>query len=228
MLPERGWVWSMPSRGANNFDGFVAHGHRLRRENVDLPSAPGTEPASRVAPSPHHSVPDGGEVAPTFDQVYAEGFAFVFRVLRSLGVHSHRLEDAAQDVFTVVHRKLGEFDGRSSIRTWLFGIARRVASDYRRSERRKWFGLVALPAELECQRASPHASLEAQRAADFVDDFLKSLSTEKREVFALAFMEEMPAAEVAQALGIPLNTAYSRIRTVRAQLKRALERRKLR
>jgi RNA polymerase sigma-70 factor (ECF subfamily) len=178
----------------------------------------------RHAPSPHAPA----DALPTFDQVYADGFPFVFRVLRSLGVHPHRLEDAAQDVFTVVHRRLAEFEGRSSIRTWLFGIAQRVASDYRRGERRKASQLDPLTPDIQSEHASPHANLEARRAADFVDEFLKSLSSQKREVFALAFMEEMPAGEVAQALGIPLNTAYSRIRTVRAELKKALERRKLR
>ncbi len=167
-------------------------------------------------------------VPATFDQVYSEGFGFVFRVLRTLGVRPDRLEDAAQDVFTVVHRRLGEFEGRSSVRTWLFGIAQRVASDYRRSDRRKSSRLEPLIADVPSEQSSPQARLEAQHAAHFVDEFLKTLSSQKREVFALAFMEEMPPGEVAQALGIPLNTVYSRIRTVRGELRTALERRKLR
>ena len=191
---------------------------------------PGTDPTARAEPSEHEAwkTGDGVAAAPTFDRIYAEGFPFVFRVLRSLGVAPVRLEDAAQDVFTVVHRRLGDFEGRSSVRTWLFGIAQRVASDYRRAERRKPSGLEALPAELSCERASPHANLEAQRAADFLDAFLRSLGEDKRALFALAFLEEMPASEVAQALGIPLNTVYSRIRTLRAELGKALKRRNTR
>jgi RNA polymerase sigma-70 factor (ECF subfamily) len=157
--------------------------------------------------------------------VYADGFAFVFRVLRSLGVPLDRLEDAAQDVFTVVHRRLGDFEGRSSPKTWLFGIAQRVASDYRRTARRKSSHLQPLPEDHPGLTASPQAHLEAQRAATFVDAFLATLSSEKREIFALVFLEELPVPEVAQALDIPLNTAYSRVRIVRQELRTALERR---
>jgi RNA polymerase sigma-70 factor (ECF subfamily) len=164
-------------------------------------------------------------VRPTTDfaAVYDEGFPFVFRVLRSLGVPTDRLEDAAQDVFTVVHRRLGDFEGRSSLRTWLFGITQRVAGDYRRSERRKGSRIEPLRSEPSSADPSPHADLEARQAATFVDAFVRSLTPEKRALFALAFMEEMPAGEVAQALQIPLNTVYSRIRTLRGELRAALE-----
>ena len=69
---------------------------------------------------------------PSFDQIYAQHFAFVWRVLRTFGVAEAALEDAAQDVFVVVHRRLPEFEGRSAITTWLFAIARRVAGSHRR------------------------------------------------------------------------------------------------
>jgi RNA polymerase sigma-70 factor, ECF subfamily len=190
---------------------------------------PGTDATASTEPNALEPwASDPASPRPTFDQIYAEGFPFVFRLLRSLGVTPVRLEDAAQDVFTVVHRRLGDFERRSSVRTWLFGIAQRVASDYRRSERRKPTRLEPLPADLSCERASPHADLEAQRAADFVDAFLRSLGEEKRALFALAFLEEMPATEVAEALGIPLNTVYSRIRSLRAELAKALKRRNTR
>lgn len=195
-----------------------------------------THPAStRLMPAAHSTrvlAPGGdastatpGVMSRDFSAVYAEGFPFVFRVLRSLGVPPNRLEDAAQDVFTVVHRRLAGFEGRSSLRTWLFGIAQRVASDYRRFEQRKGSRLEPLSDEPSSDDASPHADLEARRAAAFVDAFVKSLTPEKRAVFALALMEEMPAGEVAEALHVPLNTVYTRIRAVRAELRAALERR---
>jgi RNA polymerase sigma-70 factor (ECF subfamily) len=161
-----------------------------------------------------------------FGALYAEGFPFVYRVLRALGVAADRLEDAAQDVFAVVHRKLPEFARRSTLRTWLFGITQRVANDYRRVERRKGSRLTPLDAEPASGIASPHADLEAAEAARFVDAFVKTLSAEKRAIFALAFLEEMPAPEIAQALSVPLNTVYSRMRAVRVELRTALERQK--
>src|SRR6186997_1961399 len=69
---------------------------------------------------------------PTFDAVYTAHVAFVWRVLRTFGVAEPQLEDAVQDVFVVVHRRLSEWEGRAAITTWLFAIARRVASAHRR------------------------------------------------------------------------------------------------
>ncbi len=74
---------------------------------------------------------------PAFDAVYAEHFSFVWRNLRRLGVRESHLDDASQEVWVVVHRRLPSFEGRSSLRTWLVGIAVRVASDHRRWRRRK-------------------------------------------------------------------------------------------
>lgn len=176
-----------------------------------------------IAPAPAVEAQAEGAAPLTFEQIYAEGFPFVFRVLRSLGVPEARLDDAAQDVFTVVHRRLADFEGRSSIRTWLFGIAQRVASTQRRVERRKASLLSPLTGDVHSQDASPHASLEHQRAVDRVDAVVRSLSPEKRAVFALSFIEEMPARDVAEALGVPLNTVYSRIHAVREELKKLLE-----
>ncbi|HSD87703.1 MAG TPA: sigma-70 family RNA polymerase sigma factor, partial [Kofleriaceae bacterium] len=77
---------------------------------------------------------DRASAAPSFDEVYAAHFAFVWRVLRTFGVPDAALEDAAQDVFVVVHRRLPEFEGRAAITTWLFAIARRVAGAHRRKD----------------------------------------------------------------------------------------------
>ena len=73
---------------------------------------------------------------PTFDEVYSAHFAFVWRVLRTFGVPEPALEDAVQDVFIVVHRRLPEWEGRAQITTWLFAIARRVAQAQRRKDGR--------------------------------------------------------------------------------------------
>ena len=75
--------------------------------------------------------------SPTFDEVYETQFAFVWRTLRRLGVQETNLDDAAQDVFVVVRRRLSTFEQRAALKTWLFGIVLRVSSDYRRASRRK-------------------------------------------------------------------------------------------
>src|SRR5437879_5462685 len=80
-----------------------------------------------------------GEVAATasFDSVYASTFDFAWRLLERLGVPHAQIDDAAQEVFVTVHRKLRGFQGRSSLKTWVAGIAARVASDARRAHRRR-------------------------------------------------------------------------------------------
>src|SRR4029079_14321884 len=77
---------------------------------------------------------DAAQTRPTFEEVYAEHVAFVWRVLRAVGVSPHGIEDAAQDVFVIVHRRLPDFEGRSAITTWLFSITRKVAWKHRRKQ----------------------------------------------------------------------------------------------
>ena len=71
-------------------------------------------------------------VARGFEAVYREHYAFVWRSVRRLGVPDRELDDVVQEVFVIVHRRLAEFEGRSMVTTWLFGIAYRVVRDHRR------------------------------------------------------------------------------------------------
>ncbi len=162
-----------------------------------------------------------------FDQIYAQQFEFVWRCLRGLGVPPAALDDAAQDVFLAVHRQLSGFRGESGIRTWLYAITRHVAANHRRRDRRKGSVLEPLQPELPALIDPGPGPLERAadaQAAAFVERFLAKLDTKKREVFLLAFIEQMTIPEVAAALSIPLNTAYTRFRRVRADFQKALER----
>jgi RNA polymerase sigma-70 factor (ECF subfamily) len=155
---------------------------------------------------------DGG--APGFDRLYEEQVDFVWRTLRCLGVRDAALEDAAQDVFVVVHRRLGDFQARSSVRTWLFGIALRVAGDHRRRERRKG-GLAPLDFEVEDGAPGPHEEAARAEALRSLAQALEALDEDKRAVLVLAELEQMSAPEIAAALGINVNTVYSRLRAAR-------------
>ncbi|HEX7668135.1 MAG TPA: sigma-70 family RNA polymerase sigma factor [Polyangiaceae bacterium] len=157
---------------------------------------------------------------PSFDSTYAEYFPFVWRSLRALGVAPHALDDAAQDVFVVVHRQLSSFAGQSTLRTWLFGIVRNVASNHRRARAR--MGDTTVREDLRATGQGPEDSARDRQAADFIRRFLDSLDDRKREVFVLCLLEELSVPEAAEALGIPLNTAYTRLRRVRAEFRRAL------
>ncbi len=159
-----------------------------------------------------------------FEAIYAEHFAFVWRCLRGLGVPEAQLDDAAQDVFVIVHRKLTEFRGESSARTWLYGIVRNVAANQRRSLRRRG-PHEELPFDLQARTVGPDEHAQDGQAAAFVASFLEAVDDKKRELFVLAVLEQMSIPDVAQALGIPLNTAYTRLRSVRSDFQLALQRR---
>ena len=162
----------------------------------------------------------------SFDELYDRYFPFVWRCLRGMGVGPTGLDDAAQDVFLVVHRQLGGFRGESSAQTWLYGIARHVASNHQRRDQRKQAPLEPLVSEPAHPDPGPLEQAEDAEAAAFVASFVAGLADKKRDLFILAVLEEMTIPEVATALAIPLNTAYTRLRSVRAEFERALERRK--
>lgn len=161
---------------------------------------------------------------PSFDDVYAAHAGFVWRVLRALGVAESVVEDAVQDVFVVVHRRLGEWEGRAALTTWLFAIARRVASGYRRKTARP-----GAPLEAELARVAgpgdPFAAVSRWQAARVVAEILDSLDDDQRLVFALVELEQLAVPEVARMLDIKLNTAYSRLRLARVAFEAAVRRR---
>jgi RNA polymerase sigma-70 factor (ECF subfamily) len=161
--------------------------------------------------------------ADAFRAFYAEHFAFVWRCLGALGVPQANLDDAAQEVFVVVHRRLPEFRGESSIRTWLYGIVRNVAANARRSQRRKG-GLDPLQGDEPCAQPDPLQNLQTREAADFVQRFVSELDEKKRDLFVLAVVEQLSMPEVAPILGVPLNTAYTRLRALRIEFQSALAR----
>jgi RNA polymerase sigma-70 factor (ECF subfamily) len=153
-------------------------------------------------------------------EVYRCHAGFVWRVVRRLGVPDAALEDVVHDVFLVVHRRLSEYDGRAALTTWLFGIARGVASNHRR-------GLVRAQRKLSVveppgSAADPERVTEQARVAAFVRDFLQGLDEDRRLLFELADIEGLKVPEIAETLGMNLNTAYARLRAVREQLSRAL------
>jgi RNA polymerase sigma-70 factor, ECF subfamily len=160
-----------------------------------------------------------------FAALYAEHFQFVWRCLRGLGVATAQLEDAAQDVFVVVHQRLHTFEGSASLRTWIFGIVRRIAYRYRRGATRKPGGATP-DEEAPTSEPGPHERIQDVQAATFVDEFVSKLDDRKREVFVLGVLEGLTVPEVAEAVGIPLNTAYTRLRRARAEFRKALSERR--
>lgn len=158
-----------------------------------------------------------------FSGVYREYFTFVWRSLRALGLRGAELDDAAQDVFVVVHRRLGAFEGRASLRTWIYAIVRHVASNHRRSLQRKTGLLDPLD---ECHATldpGPDQQAENADTQRFLAAFVDSLDDDRRAIFGLVLVEQLAVPEAAHILGIPLNTAYSRVRAVKQAFREASE-----
>ncbi|MBP7288123.1 MAG: sigma-70 family RNA polymerase sigma factor [Nannocystaceae bacterium] len=154
-----------------------------------------------------------GELA-DLARMYQAHHDFVWRVLQNLGVERATIEDAVQDVFLVLHRRREAFDDRGEIRGLLFGIARRIARNHRRiAERPRRY---SLPPEL-VRADDPDDAIARRQAAAIVAGFIERLDEDRRMVFVLSEIEGMPMPQVADALGIKLNTAYSRLRLARQQ-----------
>ena len=152
--------------------------------------------------------------APTLESVYHEHFGFICRALRGLGVSSDAIDDAAQEMLFVVHRRLSEFEPQTSLRGWLFRIASHVASNHRRSTRRR-HQRERESVETVLRSPGPEAAIEGKQAFQLVEQFLATLDEGHRAVFVLVLMEQLPATEVAAALELPVNTVYSRVHVLR-------------
>jgi RNA polymerase sigma-70 factor (ECF subfamily) len=152
-----------------------------------------------------------------FTAVFSEYAPFVLRVLRHLGVPAADLQDQGQEVFVAVFRALPSFAGRSSLRSWVYGICLHVASNYRRRAYVRRERSVSEPPE-QAQAADQHDALERSQGWPALRRLLDALDAEKREVFVLYELEELPMREVAEACGCPLQTAYSRLHAARRVL----------
>jgi RNA polymerase sigma-70 factor (ECF subfamily) len=126
------------------------------------------------------------------------------------------VDDAAQDVFLVVHRRLAEFQGRSTLRTWLYGIVLRVARNHRRKLGRPEVSEAGpIPLTLDDGRPGPADEAERLEALRLLARLLAELDEGKREVLILADLEQFTAPEIAELLGLSVNTVYSRLRAAR-------------
>ena len=162
--------------------------------------------------------------------LYSSHFAFVWRNLRRLGIPESALEDAAQDAFLVVHRRWSTYDEKwSSLESWLFGILIRVASNYRRTHRRRLSWLLPWQDQVQDERSvsdaeSPSDAFERRQGLELLDRVLTSMDEKKRVIFLLVDVEELTVPQAAQVLAINVNTAYFRLRVARQSFRQTLSR----
>ncbi len=166
-------------------------------------------------------VKDPSEGVLDFQSVFEAELDYVCGSLRRLGVHSRDLEDLAQDVFIAMHRHFSQYDPRRPLRPWIFGFVYLTASNYRRLSRHQAEVFEDRAEEL-IEPASPEDELVSVQLEKRFWAALDRLSDELRAVFVMHELDEMSGPDIAESLGIPLNTAYSRIRAARLQMEKRL------
>ncbi|HYQ42103.1 MAG TPA: sigma-70 family RNA polymerase sigma factor [Polyangiaceae bacterium] len=157
-----------------------------------------------------------------FSSVVASGrgfrveFEYVQRTLRRLGTEQSEVDDLAQEVFLVMHRRWAEFDQSRPLRPYLFGVAVRIAlANQRKRAREVAFGNI----ELGDDRPGPEEVLSNKQTRALVQVALNRIPLPRRTVLVMHELDRVPVTEVAATLAIPLFTVYSRLRKAREELK---------
>jgi RNA polymerase sigma-70 factor (ECF subfamily) len=192
-------------------------------DRASRPDGPAPAGVSSVARAAGRS---GGEDAVEFRALYEDHFRFVWSSLRRLGVREADALDLTQKVFLIVHARTDSFEGRSQLRTWIFGICQRVASDYRRSAmiRRE---VVTDAAELDAHREAFETAGDgdaARQNAVLAEAILGKLPEAQRVVFVLFELDELSGEEIAELLAVPVGTVRSRLRLAREAVRREVKR----
>jgi len=196
--------------------------------NILIPSLQcPTPPRRRESPWDRTQVKLTRPMTPEFDftAVYTEHFLFVWKGARRLGVPEAALDDICQDVFFIIYRRLGEFEGRSSLRTWVYAILHHVVMTWRRRSRRKDPHRAETdPDLLAAWGDGPYEAVSAAQAVRIASALLASLGDDRRRLFVLVELEGLSMPEAAAATGTNLNTAYARLRAARTDFAAAVAR----
>jgi RNA polymerase sigma-70 factor, ECF subfamily len=182
------------------------------------------ETRSAAAESP--STADARGVPP-FSVVYERHFDLVWAAARQLGVEPAAMDDVVQEVFVVIHARLGSLQQAELLRSWVYGVARRVISGYRRAQRSRVASgdrYAELVDWIEPMQQTPQELTELAERQRLLLRILSDVDSAKREVFVLAEIEGFTAPEIAEALELPLNTVYSRLRLARQAFQQAMAR----
>jgi RNA polymerase sigma-70 factor (ECF subfamily) len=167
--------------------------------------------------SPEYAAGEHGTIAHLpldFRSIFENEFDYVWNTLRRLGVREADLKDQTQEVFLIVHQLLDDYDRTRPMRPWLFGIAYRYAARYRalaRNRREVWID----PSETPVEQALADDQVAAAEDRALVLRAIEQIEFTRRAVFVMAEIDGCTVPEIADALAIPLNTAYSRLRLAR-------------
>jgi RNA polymerase sigma-70 factor (ECF subfamily) len=186
-------------------------------------SMPGTTARAAAALAGQPGSPAACAPSPTstFRELFDTHARFVWRSLLGLGVPETDVADASQQVFVVVHGKLDRLQPGCLLRTFVYGICLRVASDFRRRAHVQRERLCAEPPD-RTGGSTPEDRLSHRQTLGLLQKALGDLEPAQRDVFVLYEIEELPMIEVARAVACPLQTAYSRLHAARRLIAAAM------
>jgi RNA polymerase sigma-70 factor, ECF subfamily len=159
-----------------------------------------------------------------FEAVFETEFSYVWSSLKRLGIPERELEDVTHDTFMVIYKHFANYDATRPIKPWLFAFACRVASDYRKLGRNARETATGEVPDAAGSGPLPDTLIAQKQAAALVHEAIQKIAEDRRPVFILAELDEVPMPEIAATLEIPLNTAYSRLRLAREEFKVAVQR----
>jgi RNA polymerase sigma-70 factor, ECF subfamily len=169
-------------------------------------------------------VPLTGVEAPAdLESVYETCANYVWVSLQRLGVRRADLEDVSHDVFLIAHRRFNDFSGTVKVRSWLFGICLRVAANYRRRARFRYEqasgGMTqddGVVFSIAPAAGRPDQQALRREAEGLARSILDSMDLAKRAVFLMFEIEGLSCQQIADELGVPIGTVYSRLHGARA------------
>jgi RNA polymerase sigma-70 factor (ECF subfamily) len=185
--------------------------------------------AASLTPPPE-TLPDGeaaliarckGGDGAAWRALYVAQFGYVSRLARNLGTPPAEIDDVIQEVFTIAFRRLNDFQ-YGQLTTWLFRICANVVTDHHRKRRvRTAFAALFGPREEEASpQPGPEAQLEQAQARVQVGRLLAQMSPKKREVFVLFELEGLSGEEIAERVGCPVDTVWTRLFHARKEFAR--------
>jgi len=184
-------------------------------------------PAGNIAQHPNDE--SRGLVQAGFDAIYEGMVDFVWNVVCRMGVPRADAEDVVQEVFVTVYRRLGEFEGRARLKTWVFTITAHLVQHYFRTHARKPGDRATakgteIYALVDQRENGPANEVERRERHDALDLVLDQLDEAKRLVFVLAELEQLTLVEIGDIVGANPNTVATRLRAARQAFEKALAR----
>lgn len=164
------------------------------------------------------------EARANFLELYEEYGPHVWRWAARLGVPRDSLDDVVQEVFITLHGRIDDFEGRSSLKTWVFGVTFRVVRNFRRRRSSRPAGDESEVDAIAGSAMHPEAAATQSEAIRLLQRILDGLDDEKREVFVMAELEQLNTTEIGQVLGVSSFTVATRLRAAREAVRLAWER----